>query len=478
MLLLSGIPILAFLALSILCISSSSGVASGVEADDGYGFDGRDGGYDSYADMMEQMKGMGMGGGGMGMDPYGQYEGGGGGEHEDEDGYGGEGEGEGGRAPASAVTILHSVQEAQDWADDSETSLASVIGFFDSISHSADMQAFETVARRLSKALRWAVVTNTPALEEAKCKGACVSLYRASRLVSAKHNERARYRYPSAQVQETGLETWALLKAPPLVGELSASSGSDVLYARSALPTLVLFSDADPVSDAKGYQYLRSRALKVAADNAGKLVVALARTSEHTKALTVDYGLGDLVFDKTGAIAVGVMFKDRRWSLDSDTPFTAAALAQFARNYLSGALGQGRAAVRSSKTMSESEMGELEAAGGTGIPVTVTSDSFQKIVLDPTKDVLIEFHAPWCGHCKALAPEYAQVAKFYASKPDVVIAAMDMDAHRPPKGFDVQGFPTIMLVQTGEKNSKPLSYEGEREAADIIEWLEKQRRSL
>jgi len=420
------------------------------------------GGYDSYTDMMEQMKDTNTGMGGGVMDPYGRY----GGDGGYEDGYGGEG-----GAPEPAVTILRTVQEAQDWAQDSETSLASVIGYFDIITHSEDMQAYEEVARRLPQSLRWAAITDTAALEEAKCKGACVLLYRASRLVSAKHGERVRHRYPSVRIQATGLETWVLQKALPMVGELSAAS--ELLYTGSALPTLVLFSEVDRAGDPKGYQYLRSRALKVAAEHVGKLIVTLARTSEHSKALTVDYGLGDLVFDKTGAIGVGVMLKDRRWSSGLDVPFSGTVLAQFAATYLNGTLGEGRAAVRSTKTMSESEMDELEATGG--IPVQVTSDTFENVVEDPTKDVLVEFYAPWCGHCKALAPEYAQVAKFYASKPEVVIAAMDADAHRPPKGYDIQGFPTILLVRSG--SHAPVPYEGEREAADIIDWLEKQRRS-
>lgn len=41
----------------------------------------------------------------------------------------------------------------------------------------------------------------------------------------------------------------------------------------------------------------------------------------------------------------------------------------------------------------------------------VVAKTFDEIVNDPTKDVLIEFYAPWCGHCKALAPKYDELAK-------------------------------------------------------------------
>lgn len=40
----------------------------------------------------------------------------------------------------------------------------------------------------------------------------------------------------------------------------------------------------------------------------------------------------------------------------------------------------------------------------------VVAKNFDEIVNDPTKDVLIEFYAPWCGHCKSLAPKYDELA--------------------------------------------------------------------
>jgi thiol-disulfide isomerase/thioredoxin len=44
-------------------------------------------------------------------------------------------------------------------------------------------------------------------------------------------------------------------------------------------------------------------------------------------------------------------------------------------------------------------------------PVVVVGKNFEEIVMDPTKDVLLEAYAPWCGHCKTLEPKYKELAQ-------------------------------------------------------------------
>ena len=97
--------------------------------------------------------------------------------------------------------------------------------------------------------------------------------------------------------------------------------------------------------------------------------------------------------------------------------------------------------------------------------------SFDEIVMDPTKDVLVEFYAPWCGHCKKLAPIYDELAQKLAHNKNLIIAKMDSTANETDK-VTIQGFPTIKFWPAGNK-SAPKDFEGERTVDGFIDYLTK-----
>jgi protein disulfide-isomerase A6 len=115
----------------------------------------------------------------------------------------------------------------------------------------------------------------------------------------------------------------------------------------------------------------------------------------------------------------------------------------------------------------------LEGKGNDAV-VELTERNFDRVV-DGSKHVLVEFYAPWCGHCQSLAPQYEKLARSYRkSKDKVVIAKVDADQWRDlGMRWGVSGYPTIKLFQSQDV-TKPLTYTGYRNAAALSEYLEKE----
>jgi len=93
-----------------------------------------------------------------------------------------------------------------------------------------------------------------------------------------------------------------------------------------------------------------------------------------------------------------------------------------------------------------------------------------KELMQKDKDVLVKIYAPWCGHCKTMAPDYIKVAEqLIAAGSDIVITEIDGTANEfDTRAFAFQGFPTIYWKKA---NTMPVLYSGERDAAGIMEFL-------
>merc|ERR1712192_260574 len=94
--------------------------------------------------------------------------------------------------------------------------------------------------------------------------------------------------------------------------------------------------------------------------------------------------------------------------------------------------------------------------------------NFDDLVMKSEKDVLVEFYAPWCGHCKRLTPVIEELGEKMADE-EVEIVKMDATANDVPPQFDVKGFPTLFWLPKGSK--KVTSYNGGREIDDFVKYI-------
>lgn len=102
--------------------------------------------------------------------------------------------------------------------------------------------------------------------------------------------------------------------------------------------------------------------------------------------------------------------------------------------------------------------------------LVLTESNFDSTIKE-NEFVLVEFYAPWCGHCKKLEPEYnAAASTLKANNSTVVLGKVDATVHRPlGERYEVKGFPTLKFFNNGEVSE----YTGGRDANSIISWVNK-----
>ncbi|XP_057953059.1 protein disulfide isomerase-like 2-3 [Malania oleifera] len=117
----------------------------------------------------------------------------------------------------------------------------------------------------------------------------------------------------------------------------------------------------------------------------------------------------------------------------------------------------------------------VDALYGPSSPVVQLSpNNFKSKVLNSNGVVLVEFYAPWCGHCQALTPTWEKAATVL--KGVATVAALDSDAHKSlAQEYEIRGFPTIKVFVPGKP---PVDYQGARDVKPIAEFALRQIKML
>jgi len=324
-----------------------------------------------------------------------------------------------------------------------------VIGFF-SGEESSLAKAFLRAADQLPD-VRFAHSVSDDVKSEMKQEKEAIVLYRPKVLQS---------KFEDAQVTCTETNTnqiksWIQTEAIGLCGERNQGNAGDFQK-----PLFVAYYNVDFERNPSGTKYWRNRVMKVA-----------KKLRDEPNSTPLYFGVSDLnemgreldecgISDKSGSKPVVCGFAnnkkykmDAEFSMDSFEAFVNAVMGGEVEPYMK------------SEPVPEDNDDPAKVK-------VVVAKNFDDIVNNPNKDVLIEFYAPWCGHCKSLAPKYDELAATLKDENEVVIAKMDATANDVPGNFNVRGFPTIYFVPMNKKDN-PVKYEGGREVADFMRYLKK-----
>ncbi|KAL2254173.1 protein disulfide-isomerase like 2-1-like [Sesamum indicum] len=204
----------------------------------------------------------------------------------------------------------------------------------------------------------------------------------------------------------------------------------------------------------------------------GALVEFYAPWCGHCKKLAPEYEKLGASFKKAKSVLIGKVDCDEHKSLCSKYGVSGYPTIQwFPKGSLEPKKYEG---ARTAEAIAEYVNNE----GGTNVKiaaipsnvVVLTPENFDEIALDEKKDVLVEFYAPWCGHCKNLAPTYEKVATAFKQEEDVVIANVDADKYRDlGEKYGVSGFPTLKFFPKNNKAGE--DYDGGRDLDDFVTFI-------
>jgi len=249
----------------------------------------------------------------------------------------------------------------------------------------------------------------------------------------------------------TRFSHWIASQVMPVLGEISQDTYQGYVDARLPFIWFVV-ADKDDAAVLEKYAFVR----EVGRENVGKFSFVLVDGKTQTRQVS---HLG-LEMDKLP----GLLATDRLRYIMTDE-LTADNLRKFLKDYVDNKI---------EPTLRSEEVPKAEDFEAAAVK-PVVSKTWKDVVMDENRDVLVKFYAEWCGHCKALAPNYLKAAEDLVSVRDkLYLAEFNLPENELKEDMPVQGFPTLILFPAKDK-ANYIVYEGDRSTGSILQFIQKHK---